>query len=134
MRRILWLATVALVSSACSASPAVPTNSRYSVSVRNYTTIPIAIAVNGTVLETVPAGAVEDPIRAPLPPRPWAVEARSPSGRVLATMTVGPNDNLSFNSGRGGMADLACGRVLLWTGNPTTGGPTFVPDPSKPCD
>jgi hypothetical protein len=104
------------------------------VSVRNLTTIPIDIAVNGQVLETVPAGAVEDPIKAPLPPRPWAVEARSASGRVLATMTVGPNDSLSYNSGKAGMADLACGRVVLWTGNPMTGGPTFIPDPSRPCD
>jgi hypothetical protein len=134
MRRILWLATVATALAACAAGPGGPTNSPYSVSVRNFTTIPIAIAVNGTVLEAVPAGTVEDPIKAPLPPRPWEVEARSPSGRVLATMTVGPNDSLSYNEGRAGMADLACGRVVIWTGNPMTGGPTFVPDPSKPCD
>lgn len=138
MRRVLGLAAIALLVAGCAGAVVTgvlaPTNSPFSVSVGNDTTISIAIAVNGSVLETVPAGAVEDPIRAPLPPRPWAVEARSPSGRVLATMTVAPNDSLSYNEGKAGMADLACGRVVLWTGNPMTGGPTFIPDPSKPCD
>jgi hypothetical protein len=105
-----------------------------SFSVANGTTVPVTIIVNGSVVETVPAGTTENPIKASVPGRPWTVEARSPSGRVLATMTVAANDALSSTSGRVGSADLACGRLMLWAGAPVSDGPTFVPDPSQPCD
>jgi len=116
------------------AAPPTPAPSGETFSVANGTTVPVAIAVNGTVIETVPEGTTEDPIKAPVPPRPWTVEARSPSGRVLATMTVAANDYLSSTSGRIGSADLACGTIVLWAGAPYAGGPSSVPDPSKPCD
>jgi len=142
LRGLGWVAAVvvAVVVSACSSALPTPTSNvalapgRDSFSVANGTTVPVAIAVNGTVVETVPAGATEDPIKGSVPPRPWTVEARSPSGRVLATMTVAASDYLSSTSGKVGSADLACGRLVLWAGAPLTGGPTFIPDPSKPCD
>jgi len=146
MRRLLGLAAVAALLASCSpagtaapptatATPAaIATAGQPAFSVNNGTTIPVAIAVNGTVVETVPPGAVEDPVKAPLPPRPWTVEARSPSGRVLLTLTVSPTDPLGSTSGRYAGADLACGRLDIWAGAPTTGGPSAVPDPSKPCD
>ncbi len=140
MRRLGWVAAVAtaVIVSACSAAAPTPAPSASATgatfSVANGTTVPVTIAVNGTVIETVPAQTTEDPIKASVPARPWTVEARSPSGRVLATMTVAPNDYLSSTSGRVGSADLACGRLVLWAGAPLTGGPTFMPDPSKPCD
>jgi hypothetical protein len=127
MRRLLGLAAAAALLASCSAA-------QPAFSVNNGTTIPVAIAVNGTVVETVPPGAVEDPVKASLPPRPWTVEARSLSGRVLLTLTVSPTDPLGSTSGRYAGADLACGRIDIWAGAPTTGGPSAVPDPSKPCD
>jgi hypothetical protein len=144
MRRVLCLAPAALLVFGCAgpaatAAPAptatpTPAPSGATFSVANGTTVPVAIAVNGTVVETVPAGTTEDPIRAPLPPRPWTVEARSPSGRVLVTMTVAANDPLSDTYGRVGSAVLACGWLDLWAGAPILGEPAFSPDPSKPCD
>jgi len=143
MRRLLGLtATVAIALSACagpSATPSpattpAPASVAPAISVANGTTVPVAIAVNGTVLETLPPGTTEDPLHATLPARPWTVEARSPSGRVLATLTVSATDYLSSTSGRFAGEDLACGRLWIWSGAPVGGGPTFIPDPSKPCD
>ena len=140
MRGLGWVAAavVAIFVSACAAAAptqapsASPAGATFSVA--NGTTVPVAIAVNGTIVETVPAGTTEDPIKASVPARPWTVEARSPSGRVLATMTVAANDYLSSTSGRIGSADLACGTIVIWAGAPFSGGPSSVPDPSKPCD
>jgi hypothetical protein len=142
MCRLLGLtAAVAIALSACagpsataspSASPA-PMTAQPAVSVANGTTVPVAIAVNGTVVGTVPAGSTEDPIPAALPARLWTVEARSPSGRVLATLTVSATDYVSNSSGKAVREDLACGRLDLWSGPPLLG-PMFSPDPSKPCD
>lgn len=139
-RRIALAAIVALAAASCggptptpSATASPPTTLRSTVSVANGTTVPVTIAVNGTVLGTVPAGATEDPIRAVLPARPWTVEARSPSGRVLATLAVSAQDELSTTSGVAVREDLACGRLELWTGGPHGGEPQVVPVPSMPC-
>jgi hypothetical protein len=143
VRRLLGLAaTVAIALAACAGPSATPPPSTTPtptpvlpvISVANGTTIPVAIAVNGTVVESVAAGTTEDPLRASLPARPWTLEARSPSGRVLAMMTVSVTDYISSTSGRAASADLACGRLEIWSGPSLGGGPTFIPDPSKPCD
>ncbi|HEY4752702.1 MAG TPA: hypothetical protein VIH37_05405 [Candidatus Limnocylindrales bacterium] len=143
MHRTTWLpAVAALVVAACSAAmpPPTPTSNVVAapggdtLSVANGTTVPVAIAVNGPTIGTVAPGETQDWGQAALPAKPWAVLARSPSGRVLATLRISPTDFLSSTSGRVASADLACGRLVLWAGAPTTGGPTFVPDPSRPCD
>jgi hypothetical protein len=143
MHRTTWLTAVAAVAvAACSAAmpPPTPTSNVVAapggetLSVANGTTVPVAIAVNGPTIGTVAPGETQDWAPAALPAKPWAVLARSPSGRVLATLRVSPSDYLSSTSGKVASADLACGRLVLWAGAPTTGGPTFVPDPSKPCD
>jgi len=103
------------------------------ISVANFTTIAVQLVVNGVLLSTVPPGTREDPIEAVLPPRPWAIEARSPSGRVLATLSVGPDDYITNSTGTAVREDLACGRLDVWSGPPLLG-PTFIPDPAKPCD
>jgi hypothetical protein len=125
--RLIGAATMAVALAACSGVGS-------SFSVANGTTIPVTIVVNGATVETVPPGTTENPIKASIPGRPWTVEARSPSGRVLTTMTVAANDQLSNTSGRVGSADLACGRLTIWAGAPVVGEPTFIPDPSQPCD
>jgi hypothetical protein len=142
MRGVLFLAAAALLAAACAGPAATPaptppasaTAATYGVSVSNGLTVPVAVDVNGAKIGTVAPGATQDWAPGTLPAKPWTVEARSPSGRVLATMTVSAGDSLSSTSGRVGSADLACGRLVVWAGAPLTGGPSFAPDPSKPCD
>jgi hypothetical protein len=110
------------------------------LSVANYTTIPVTLVVNGRVIETIPPGGCEDPIRADLPALPWAVETRSPSGRPLSTMTVHGGDfwQTMDASGNGEVkgdavrVDLSCGRLDVWYGTPMLG-PPFSPGPSGDC-
>jgi len=101
--------------------------------VSNGTTIPVTLIVNGTVIEIVGPGDRQEPITATLPPRPWAIEARSPSGRVLASLTVSLTDYISTTSGRAVRVDLSCGILDVWAGPPPTGGPTFIPGSSGDC-
>jgi hypothetical protein len=103
------------------------------LSISNGTTIPVTLVVNGTVVETVAPGDRQDPITASLPTRPWTIETRSPSGRVLSTLTVSATDDISSTSGRAVRADLSCGRLDVWSGPPLLG-PTFIPGPSGDCD
>jgi hypothetical protein len=103
------------------------------LSISNGTSIPVTLVVNGSVVETVAPGDHQDPVRAPLPRRPWVIQARSPSGRVLATLTVGASDSISTTFGRGVRADLSCGRLDVWSGPPLLG-PAFTPGPSGDCD
>jgi len=137
MRRLLGLtATVAIALAACAgpsatASPLTPSPA---LNVANATTVPVAIAVNGTVLETVPVGATEVPIKAALPALPWTVEARSPSGRVLATLTVSAADDISATTSVGAFEHLACGQLDLWAGGPRGDAPIPSLASPKPCD
>ena len=117
------------VGAASASVPPLP-----NVSVANWTTIPVTITINGVRAAIIPPSTTEDPIHAALPARPWVVEARAPDGRVLATMTVSAQDYISNDSGRAVREDLACGRLDLWSGGIHGGGPTFIPDPSKPCE
>ena len=133
MKTALPMLLLASLLAGC-ASGALPSASASSarLSVANFTTIPVTLVVNGAVVETVAPGVREDPVQAPLQSLPWSVETRSPSGRVLSTMTVKPGDS-SSSSGKAVRADLACGRLDIWSGPPMLG-PTFIPDPSRPCD
>jgi hypothetical protein len=111
------------------------------LSVQNGTTLEVTLVVNGAVIEKLPPGDYEDPIKASLPPLPWSVEARSPSGRVLSTMTVKEGDyQVTHLPDGGGSAkgdavrvDLSCGRLDVWYGTPMLGG-TFMPGQSGDCD
>lgn len=143
MRRALGLMAAAALALAACGSPSatasstpteVPTEPFPAVSISNETTIPIAIAVNGMVLVTVPAGTADGLSQSSPPSRPWTVEARSPTGQVLATMTVSATDQSSTDSGGFARVDLPCGRIDLWTGGQQPLGPAFSPDMSKSCD
>jgi hypothetical protein len=102
------------------------------LSISNGTTIPVTVVVNGIVLETVAPGDRLDPIAMALPPRPWAIEARSPTGRVLSSLAVAANDPIGSTIGKAVRADLSCGRLDVWSGPPMLG-PTFIPGPSGDC-
>jgi hypothetical protein len=124
-----------------SASP-VPSQEHASLGVSNGTTIPVTLILNGVVVRTIEAGGYEDPVTATLPPLPWLVETRSPSGRVLSQMTVNPGDVVyqtpdangrSAAKGDAVRVDLPCGRLDVWAGPPLLA-PVFSPDPSLSCD
>jgi hypothetical protein len=132
------------VSLGGAATPGTPTSTPgtpLKLSIQNGTTIEITLVVNGAVIEKVPPGDYEDPIRANLPPLPWDVETRSPSGRVLSRLAVNEGDYQTTQfPGGGGSArgdavrvDLSCGRLDVWYGTPLLGG-TFIPGPSGDCD
>jgi hypothetical protein len=110
------------------------------LSISNETTIAVTLVVNRRVIETVAAGGHEDPITGELPALPWNVEARSPSGRVLSSMTVHAGDVWQTTDSNGNgeekgdavRVDLSCGRLDVWSGPPMLG-PAFSPGPSGDC-
>jgi hypothetical protein len=110
------------------------------LSIENDTTIAVTLVVNGKVIETVPAGGYENPVKAELPALPWNVETRSPSGRVLSSMTVHSGDVWQTTDPNGGgeangdavRVDLSCGRLDVWSGPPLLG-PAPDPGPSGDC-
>jgi hypothetical protein len=74
-----------------------------------------------TKIETSSVVPFSTEIPAPLP---WSVEARSPSGRLLISMTVRPGDvdgEGTEQRGTGGRVDLSCGRLDIWSGPPMLG-------------
>ncbi len=139
-----WLGIAALVLAGCAsptpsspspfpvASPSAVPLAGSVLNVNNGTTITVTVVVNGSVIATVPPGVQLAPIPAVLPPRPSAIETRSPSGRVLSSLQISTNDYIDNQDGRGVRADLSCGRIDLWSGPPMTG-PAYVPGPSGDC-
>ena len=112
------------------------------LSISNGTSLSVALEVNGHAVETVPPGTSQDPITVELPPLPWSIVARSPSGRVLAALTVRQGDVVVTTPDAGGHSsaqgkavrvDLSCGRLDIWSGPPLLG-PMFSPGPSGDCD
>ena len=137
MRRLSVLVAAVALAACAGPSPTAPpsaTSSSVGISVANGTTVPVAIAVNGTVVETVPPGTSEAPLRAALPARPWSVEARSPSGRVLAVLAVPLGDAVSADASVGVSADLACGSLALWAGGPRGDHPVPSGATPEPCE
>jgi len=141
--RAVQLACLAILAQACSTAQLVasPTGDRLPLSISNGTSIAVTLVVNGSPIETVPAGAYEDPVKAILPPLPWSIETRSPSGHVLSRLTVQAGDVIyttpdpngrSSARGDGVRVDLSCGRLDVWSGPPMLG-PVFIPGPSGDC-
>jgi hypothetical protein len=96
------------------------------VEVANGTTLRITIVVDGVAVADIgPGDGTQAPIVADvLGPMPWHVEARTPSGRVLLTLTVNDGDVFyGQNTTRGDAAriDLSCGRLDVWVGPPLIG-------------
>ncbi len=87
------------------------------IGIVNATDLQVSLVVNGTVIEILAPETGERAIHmSSLPSLPWVVEARTPSGRVLATMTVPlRGDGTQPGSWEAG-ADLSCGQLYLWTG------------------
>lgn len=105
--------------------------------VSNQTALVVTVFVNGGVLVSVPPGEVRA-VFVSGGAGPWAVESRTPSGRVLSSMTVRPGDVSEASSdgsrtqrGAAVRVDLSCGRLDMWSGPPLAGP---VPGPGKPGD
>jgi len=105
----------------------------------NQTTLTVTLVVNGAVARTVRPQTQEIVFAKDLPPLPWSVETRSPSGRVLSRMTVRAGDASETSLPGGGRevkgdavrVDLSCGRLDVWSGPPLAGPP---PGPGTPGD
>jgi hypothetical protein len=97
--------------------------------VNNGTRLAVTVLVNGRVISTVePRGVAEFPPEG-LPPVPWNIELRSPSGRLLLDLVVRP-EMVTRATGTGGQVsltgaaarmDLSCGRLDVWVGPPLLG-------------
>jgi len=116
---------------ACSTAPIAEA---HDLVVSNQTTLAVTLAVNGNVLRTIQPNTQETLFVKELPPLPWAVEARAPSGRVLTSMTVRPGDvweTAGQMKGDAVRVDLSCGRLDIWSGPPLLGP---APGPGKAGD
>lgn len=135
--RALWALVFLLSCTPTVVPPSAPATR--SLEVGNGTAIAVTLVVNGTALRVVPPGAAIAVPVSELPRLPWTVEARSPRGRVLTSMTVRPGDVRETTTPNGARAyqsagarvDLSCGRLDIWSGMPMLGP---LPGPGKPGD
>jgi hypothetical protein len=134
------LSALALAGCGATTSPSITSSPQPGLSISNGTTLTVTLVVNGTPVATFAPHTGRDAIPASdLPPLPWTVEARSPSGRVLTSMAVRagdvwqtflPNGEGSAR-GDGARVDLSCGRLDIWSGPPMSGP---APGPGSPGD
>jgi hypothetical protein len=135
---------IALAVAACgSFFPTPPGSPAFDeeIQVVNDTKLAVTIGVNGANLGVVPAHQATTIPSSALPAKPWSVEARSPSGRVLLAFTVPPGevtstttpDGVTTTTGAGSRADLSCGRLDVTVGGPMMG-PVHAPDAGAPGD
>lgn len=139
MQRLAVLVVVAALAASCSTlAPTPPPTGRPVLGISNATPLAVTLFVNGQSLGTANPGVAMPPIDfGNLPPLPWSVEARSPTGRVLTMMhvdpgsvsaTTVPNSGLA-TSGTIGRVNLSCGRITIWAGY----SPPSAPVPASPA-
>jgi hypothetical protein len=151
-RGVALLATLAVLVVACSdAEPTLLQNvgggwhvvpaDAMSLGVSNGTTLAVTLAVDGEVVRTLAPGTLDEAIPATtLPALPWVVEARSPSGRLLTSMTVKAGDVLragnpaEVSKGPWTSAVLSCGRVDVWSWSGPLPPPPTGPASGSPGD
>ncbi len=141
---LLDAASLALVACSSGSSPSSPSGSppaptsTVTLHVANGTTLTVVLFVNGQHVADFPSGGPTPTIDpASLPPLPWSVEARSPTGRILTSMAVRPGDVSSITDPGGGIrsttpfgrVDLSCGRLTIWAGDV----PVIGPVPPSPA-
>lgn len=116
-----------------TASPSPSEAAWHPLNINNETPIAVTLVISGTVVETIAPLTQQAPVSASLPPLPWAIELRSPSGRVLLTDTFTSANYVDAYVGWGSRSDTACGRLDLWIGGQPPSGPGWMPGPS-PCN
>ena len=131
-----------LVAGGCSITTTVRPG-RPQLGISNGTTLAVTLTVNGEkVAESKPGGPQPRIDVAELPPLPWDVEARSPSGRLLTSMHVDPGQveittdagGVTAASGPFGRVDLSCGRLTIWAGEIQPSGPAPIGLQGSPGD
>ena len=145
--RVLASLAVLVVMAGCDAAPSPgPSEAAFVAAERpplhvfNNTTVPVVVTVNGQRIGQVGPNDASDVDVDRLPPVPWLVEARTMSGRLLVSISVGPGDVGQHRNGDGsttiqdvsGMADLSCGRLVLFAGAIRPGAAGGAP-PAQPA-
>lgn len=136
-----WPRLAVFVLALLTACSPTPTNGAHDLVVSNQTGIAVTLAVNGVAVRTIQAHADDIVLVKDLPGQPWVVEARTPTGRVLSSMTVRPGDVWETRSPDGSTqmkgdavrVDLSCGRLDMWSGPPLLGPPPGLGKPGD-CD
>ena len=140
LARVGLVLAFAVATLACDPPPLAE---RPKLGISNGTTLDVTLWVNGNLVARDPAGGPAPEIdSAVLPPLPWIVEARSPTGRLLTSMTVEPGqvwmtrspDGGIHHSGTMGRVDLSCGRLTIWAGDIQPSGPAPAQPPGQPGD
>jgi hypothetical protein len=133
-RTIAMAGLCAVIAVGCADRGVVPPGAM-KLSISNQSTLAVTLVVNGTVIETIAPGQVDDVPAQRLPSLPWNAQVLSPSGRDLLQLTVHAGDVRevpeSFSAGDGARIDLSCGRIDLWSGPPLLGP---GPGPGTPGD
>ena len=143
MKRLFLVIAGLIAVAACGSTSPSASTGPVKLGVANGTSLTVSVFVNGQHVGEFPAGSPGPTIDpASLPPLPWKVEARSPSGRVLTSMTVQPGQ-VTMTTGPGGeieqtgtfgRVDLSCGRLTIWAGDVQPSGPAPPPSPGSPGD
>jgi len=139
---------IALIVACCANDPGPSTAassgaSLPSLGISNGTTLAVTLVINGQPVAIAnPLGQDSTLDRASLPDLPWAVEARSPTGRVLTSMHVGVGDIWSTTRPGGAVesqgafarVDLSCGSLRIWAGEFVPSGPAPASPAGSPGD
>jgi hypothetical protein len=99
--------------------------------VRNGTTLDVTLYVNGEYVAVLPAGQALPAIDPwGLKALPWSVEARSPTGRVLAAVTFKEGDGQGSGASPVGRAILSCGSIDIYLNNSMPAAPATTASPA----
>ena len=143
MRRSVVVLVLGLIVGGCGTAPESPAAVHPKLGISNGTTLTVTIVINGrTVATREPDAGGPDVDPLTLPDLPWSVEARSPSGRVLTSMTVKAGDiwttarprGVTESSGAFARVDLSCGSLRIWAGDVMPSGPVPASPAGSPGD
>lgn len=142
LQATLWLALLVTVTAGCGLAAGSASPKPVNLGVSNGTDLTVGLYVNGAPFRTVQPKSGDFAMdTSTLPPMPWNVEARSPSGRVLLTMNVTAEDvrtdnigGVTSESGAFARVDLSCGTLRMWAGDIAPGGSGAGPSPGQPGD
>jgi hypothetical protein len=111
------------------------------INLANETSLAVTLVVNGDVAGAVTVGQSASFSASRLPDLPWAIEARTMSGRVLTSMTVKAGDVWTTDAPGGPVSKgpwtsvmLSCGRLDIWSWSGAPPPAPSEPGPRSPGD